>query len=81
MSTYLDETYLGPPADLGPVETGSASNLPSLAGDPNQPVPAGTEELVRLPGGVILPKKTLILIVGAILVVAFIWYLKTRKKD
>lgn len=83
MSTsYLTDTYLGAPADLGPVETGSAGNLPSLAGDPNQPIPANADELVRLPGGIVLPKKTLILIVGVILVVAAaVWYLKTRKKD
>lgn len=82
MSTsYLNDTYLGAPADLGPVETGSAGNLPSLAGDPNQPIPAGADEMVRLPGGIVLPKKTLIIIVGVILVIAAVWYLKTRKKD
>lgn len=81
MSTsYLNDTYLGAPADLGPVEVGSASNLPSLAGDPSQP-PTPADDMVRLPGGIVIPKKTFAIIVGALIVVGIIWYLKTRKKD
>jgi hypothetical protein len=81
MSTsYLNDTFLGAPADLGPVEIGSAANLPSLAGDPNQPIPA--DDNVRLPGGIVVPKKTFVLLVCAlVVVVGIVWYLKTRKKD
>jgi hypothetical protein len=81
MSTsYLNDTYLGAPADLGPVEVGSAGNLPSLAGDPNLPA-APSDDNVRLPGGIVIPKKTFAILVGALIVVAVIWYMKTRKKD
>jgi hypothetical protein len=80
MSTYLDETFLGRPADLGAIETGSASNLPSVGGDPNRP-PMPADDNVRLPGGIVIPRKTFVLIVGALVAIAIVWYLKSRKKD
>lgn len=72
MPSYLDDTFLGGAED-GNYEVGSADNLPAVSQGPvNQPA------VVRLPGGIVIPKQTAI-ILAAIIVAIAIWWWQSRK--
>lgn len=76
MPSYLDDTFLGEPADEGPMHIGSASQMIGL-GDEPQPVAV---PMVRLPGGIVMPRSTaLVLLAIAIAIAIYLW--KKQKKD
>lgn len=74
--SYLDNDYLsGLSEDMGSdVDAGNATvALSPAAGEQGEP-----STLVRLPGGIVMEKKTLWIILGVI--VAAVIYLRMRKK-
>ena len=72
MDSYLQGSYLGV-SGVMPTEPQPAAVLaaqpPALAGD----------ELISLPGGIVLPKKTLLLIAVGVAAILFIAYRKKQK--
>lgn len=76
MSSYLADTFLGAPADDPSVQIGSAGNLSPMT--PDGP-PKPEQQLIRLPGGIVLPKRTAMILLAVIVIVAL--YLLLRKKN
>lgn len=76
MPSYLDDTFLGGAED-GNYEIGAADNLPAVRQD-QQLVRVDT---VTLPGGIVIPKKTAI-ILAVVIAIAIWWAMKNKaKKD
>ncbi len=77
MPSYLDDTFLGGAED-GNYEIGAADNLPAVRQD-QQMVPA--PDMITLPGGIVIPKKTA-LILAVVIAIAIWWAMKSKaKKD
>ena len=70
--SYLDGSYL---TDGESYDAGDATMAlyPALGEEPQGDV------MVMLPGGIALPRKTLLLILGAIAIAAVVIYMKHRK--
>ncbi len=70
--SYLDGSYLaaGEGYDAGDA---TVALYPALGEEPQG------EEMILLPGGIALPKKTLLLILGAIAIAAVVIYMRNRK--
>jgi len=63
MSSYMDQPYLGESMLLAQMDMPQASP------------PAGMgDDLVALPGGIVLPRRTLWLLAAAIAVAALVWW-------
>jgi len=82
MPSYLDDTFLGGAED-GNYEIGAADHMPAVAQDAMTPAPAAKPGMIRLPGGIMLPKKTAFIIAVVIALAFAIWWWKSRqaKKD
>jgi hypothetical protein len=78
--SYLDDTYLGGAED-GNYEIGSADSLPAVAQDAMTPAPAPQQGMIRLPGGIVLPKSTAIILAAIAIAIAIWWWQKSKKKD
>ena len=80
--SYLDDTYLGGAED-GNYEIGSADSMPAVAQDPmTTQAPAQLPaNMVWLPGGIIIPKATAIILAAIAIAFAIWWWQKSRKKD
>jgi hypothetical protein len=73
--SYLDDTFLGGAED-GNYEIGAADNLPAVRQD-QQLVPA--QDMITLPGGIVIPKKTAV-IIAVVIAIAIWWMMKRQKK-
>jgi hypothetical protein len=74
--SYLDDTFLGGAED-GNYEIGAADNLPAVRQD-QQLVPVA--DTITLPGGIVIPKKTAI-VIAIVIALAIWWLMKKRKKS
>ncbi len=74
MASYLESTYLGGD-DLADFDAGNATS--SLSAAPGE---AGEQDLVTLPGGIVIPRKTLWLILGVLAVAALVVYMRKRDR-
>lgn len=75
MGSYLSTTYLSGD-DVGDYDAGYATSALSAApGDPGD-----GSDIVILPGGIAIPRKTLWLILGALAVAALILAFRKREK-
>lgn len=79
MSGYLEDTFLGAPVDDATMCVGSASNLLPLGEEPEL-VPA-PRQMVQLPGGIVMPRQTAMLLLAVAVAVAIYLYVKRKKKD
>lgn len=77
MASYLDDTFLGEPVDDATTVVGSAGNLPELRQGPE---PTPPSNLVRLPGGVTIPKSTALILLAVAIAIAIWWYMRSRRK-
>lgn len=70
--SFLDGSYL---ADGEGYDAGDATVAlyPALGEEPQG------DEMVILPGGIALPKRTLMMILGAVVIAAIVIYLKNKK--
>jgi hypothetical protein len=69
--SFLDQCYLGESAMSAPQPMLPAAPFPG-AGE------LASDDLVSLPGGIVLPKRTLLLVAAAIAVAALIWWKNKR---
>jgi hypothetical protein len=74
--SYLDDTFLGGAEDDN-YEVGAADNLPAVYQGPQ--APAVASDSIRLPGGIVIPKQTAILL-AIVIAVAIWWLLKSKKR-
>jgi hypothetical protein len=74
--SYLDDTFLGGAEDSN-YEVGAADNLPAVYQSPAPPAVADT---VRLPGGIVIPKQTAIILAAIIVAIALWWWKNKQKK-
>jgi len=74
--SFLDDGFLGQSGMLT-VEPQPQVPPPSY---PVTQVHLAADDVV-LPGGIILPRKTLYLLAAAVAAAAFVWWLKTRKEQ
>lgn len=77
--SYLEDAYLGDPM-VAPMQLPTAltdqlkDHMFPLGAD--APLPA---DMIRLPGGIVMKRNTALLL-GAVLIIALVWYLTRKKK-
>lgn len=82
MPSYLDDTYLGGLNDEFGTELGAdgaTSPLTAAPGEHGDDVVV-TGDLVRLPGGITMPKKTFWALLGVLALGALLIYLRRRDR-
>lgn len=80
MPSYLEDTYLGGLNDEFAAELGADGATSALSPAPGEEYAGSSSDLVRLPGGIVMPRKTLWLLVGAIAVTAVILWMRKRDR-
>ncbi len=79
MPSYLEDSYLGGLNEEF-AELGAENATSPLSPAPGEEGYAPGNEMVTLPGGIVLPKKTLWLILGTVAVVLLIMHLRKRDR-
>jgi hypothetical protein len=82
MPSYLDDTYLGQAVDDSTTEIGSADNMPAVRQDGVVVAQGAGTEMITLPGGIVMPRKTaMILLAIAIAIGIYIYLQRKKRKD
>ena len=77
MPSHLDSTYL---ADLNGYEDTTDLSGPTVQTEPPQ-LPAVVSDSVTLPGGIVIPRKTLWLLIGLVAVIGIYLYLRRKRQE